>query len=101
MLLAVFLGVLLAGRIAPSSPESNGAASAGVGAIIFACVVGPLVPWIWEPISNPGEVYARAENLNNSMVFGVGFCVVLPFVVLSGYLGGCIHGRFGARGTAS
>lgn len=98
---AFFLGGLLAGRIAAAFPGSNGATSAGVGAAaIFACVVGPLVPWIWEPISNPGEVYTRAENLNNLMVFGVGFCVVLPFVVLSGYLGGLLGGRIRGRSAA-
>ena len=63
VLLAFFLGGLLAGRIASSFPGSNGAASAGLGAAaIFAYVVVPLVPWIWEPISNGGEVYTRAPK---------------------------------------
>lgn len=101
VLLAFFLGGLLAGRIVPSFSGLNGAVSAGLGAAaIFAYVVGPSVPWIWEPISNPGEVYTRAENLNSLMVFGVVFCVVLPFIVISGYLGGLLGGRIRGRFAA-
>jgi hypothetical protein len=47
VLLAFYLGGLLAGRIASSFPGSNGAASAGLGAAaFFAYTVAPLVPWI-------------------------------------------------------
>lgn len=98
VLLAFFLGGLLAGRIASSFPGSNGAVSAGLGAAaVFAYVVGPLIPWIWEPISNPGEAYTRSDNLNSLLEFGVVFCVALPFVVLSGYLGGLLGGRLRGR----
>ena len=98
VLLAFFLGGLLAGRIASSFPGSNGAASAGLGAAaVFAYVMGPLIPWIWRPISNPGEAYTRSDNLDVLLQLGVVFCVALPFVTLSGYLGGLLGGRLRAR----
>ena len=98
VLLAFFLGGLLAGRIASSFPGSNGAASAGLGAaVVFAYVVGPLIPWIWEPISNPGEAYTRSDNLDVLLQLGIVFCVALPFVALSGYLGGLLGGRMRHR----
>ncbi len=48
--------------------------------------VGPVVRWIWEPISNPGEHYSRSENLNDVLVLSAIFCATLPLVVLASYL---------------
>jgi hypothetical protein len=52
----------------------------------FAWFVGPVVPWIWEPINNPGEPYSRSENLDDVLVLGAIFCAALPLVVLASYL---------------
>lgn len=98
VLLAFLLGGLLTGRIASAFPGSNGAMSAGLGAAaVVAYVAGPLIPWIWEPISNPGEAYTRSDNLNSLLELGVLFCVALPLVLLSGYLGGLLGGRMRGR----
>ncbi len=66
-LLAPFPGGLLGGRVTAASSGTNAATGAAVAAFgIFAWSVGSfLVPWIWEPISNPGEAYTRSDNVNN------------------------------------
>ena len=98
LLLTFFLGGLASGGMASSSPGLNGASSVAVAAFGgFAWFVGPLVPWIWEPISNPGEVFTRSENVGNLIVLSVVFCAVLPFVILAGYLGGRLGGRLRTR----
>ena len=51
------------------------------------------MPWIWEPISNPGEDYTRSENLGNLLELSVVFCVVSPFAALAGFLSGRSGGR--------
>ena len=56
-------------------------------------IAGPLVPWIWGPISNPGEVYTRSENVGNLIVVSVVFCGILPFIALAGFF----EGRLGRR----
>lgn len=101
-LLAPFLGGLLGGRVTAASPGTNAATGAAVAAFgIFAWFVGPLVPWIWEPISNPGEAYTRSDNVNNLLVVSVVFCGILPFVVLAGYLGGELNARLRDRPAAT
>lgn len=71
----------------------NGALSAAVTALGgFAFWVGPVIPpvitWIWETISNPGEVYTRADTLSKLVELSAVFCAVLPLFVLAGYVGG-------------
>ena len=96
-LLASFLGGLLVGRVIAASPGTNGAVGAAVaGVSVFAWFVGPLVSWIWEPISNPGESYTRSDNVGTLLVVSVVFCGILPFIVLAGYLGGKLGGRLRA-----
>ncbi|HEX6708719.1 MAG TPA: hypothetical protein VF068_00180 [Rubrobacter sp.] len=74
--------------MAAASPGPNGAVSAALTAIgAFAWLVAPLVPSMWEPISNPGKVYTVSENLGTLIALTTMFCAVLPLVVLSGYLG--------------
>ena len=46
-----------------------------------------MVRWIWEPISNPGEVYTRSENLGDLLMLSAIFCAVIPLVALASYLG--------------
>lgn len=94
VLLAPFLGGLVVGRVIAASPGTDAAVGATVAAVgVFAVVAGPLVPWIWEPISNPGEAYTRSENVGNLIVVSVVFCGVLPFIALTGFFGG----RLGRR----
>jgi hypothetical protein len=94
ILLAPFLAGLLVGMLVAAFPGTNAAIGAAVSAVgIFAWFVGPLVPWIWEPISNPGEVYTRSENLGNLLEVSVIFFLVLPFIALAGYFGGKLGGR--------
>jgi hypothetical protein len=98
VLLAFFLGGLLVGGVVTAFPGLNGAVSSAIAALGgFAWYTGPLVPWIWETISNPGAVYTRSENLNNLLELSVVFCVALPFAVLAGYLGGKLGGRLRNR----
>ena len=54
--------------------------------------VAALVPSIWEPINNPGEIYTVSDNLGNLLTLTAMFCAVLPFVVLAGYLGAKLGG---------
>ncbi len=89
VLLAFLLGGIPVGWVVGAFPGFNGALSTAVtafgGLALFAV---PILPWIWEPISNPGEAATRSENLYNLLEVGVMFCLVLPFIVLAGYLGG-------------
>ena len=94
LLLTFFLGGLAAGGVASASPGPNGAVSAALTAFGgFTWFVAPLVPSMWEPISNPGEVYTVSENLGNLLTLTTMFCAVLPLVVLAGYVGACVMGR--------
>lgn len=101
VLLASFLGGLLVGRLIAAFPGTNAAIAALVAAVgVFAWFVWPLVPWIWEPISNPAEVYTRSDNVNTLFEASVVFCVILPFIVLAGYLGGKWGGHLHERPAA-
>jgi hypothetical protein len=102
LLLAALLGGLLAGGAVRSYPGLNGAISAALGTLgIFVWYVEPWDPvlWelLWEPPSNPGEALGRAENLYALLELGVIFCLVLPLVVLAGYLGGELGARLRSR----
>ena len=90
----VFFRIVMraAGGVATASPGPTGAVSAALTAICaFAWSVAPLVPSMWEPTSNPGEVYS--ENLGTLIALTTMFCAVLPLVVLSGYLSMRVGGR--------
>lgn len=98
LLLTFFLGGLVSGGVTSVSWEFYGALSVAVTAFGgFAWFVGPLVPWIWEPISNPGEVFTWSDNVGNLIVLSVMFCAVFPFIVFAGYLGGRLGGRLRDR----
>ncbi len=97
-LLVFFVGGLVAGGVVSAFPGLNGAASAAVTMLGgFAFFVGPVmlsvVPRIWEPISNPGEAYTRADTLSKLLEVSVVFGVVFLFVVLAGYAGGKLGSR--------
>ncbi len=88
----------MVGGVVSAFPGLNGGVSAAVTMLGgFAWFVGPVmlsvVPWIWEPISNPGEAYTRADTLDQLLEVSVVFCVVFLFVVLAGYVGGKLGGR--------
>ena len=94
LLLTFFLGGLVVGGVTSASPGTNGVAGAALIAFGgFLWFVAPLVPSLWEPISNPGEVYTVSENLGNLLTLTTVFCAVLPTVVLAGYLGARLGGR--------
>lgn len=98
VLLAPFLGGLLVGRVVDAFAGTTAAISAAVAAVgLFAWFFGPLVPWIWEPISNLGEAYTRSDNIDNLIIVSVVFCAILPFVMLAGYLGGKLGSRLRER----
>lgn len=92
-LLAFVVGGLVVGVVVSGFAGMNGALSAAATAFGgFAWFVGPAIastiPWLWEPISNPGEVYTRADTLSTLIEISVVFCVVFPLLVLAGYVGG-------------
>ncbi len=92
------LGGVSAGMVARSRPGISGLASAVVVvALGFALLLATALPWLMEPISNPGDVYTRSENLQMLFLWGTAFCAVSPFALLVGYLGGRVGGRRGER----
>lgn len=94
LLLASFIGGLLTGGLASSFSGFNGATSAAmIPAGAFARLMIVMIPSIFEPINNPGDVYTRSENLGNMAAMSVAFCVLLPILILAGYLGGGIGDR--------
>jgi hypothetical protein len=104
LLLSFFLGGLAAGGVASATPGSNGAVSAALtGFGGFTWFVMPLLPLLWEPSGNHGEVYVLNEGLGTLIAASVTFCAVLPLVVLSGYLGArvgaCVMGRVAGAGV--
>lgn len=91
-LFAAFCGGVVAGGSDRAYPGVRGAASAMTAALaVLLLLAAPLLLWMWDPVENPGEAYTRSETLSNLLVVGVVLCVVSPFAVLAGYLGG----RFG------
>jgi hypothetical protein len=87
------LGGVSVGVMARSHPGVNGLASAAVVvAIGFAWLLATALPGLMNPISNPGEVYARSENLQMLFLWGAAFCIVSPLALLAGYLGGMVGG---------
>ena len=102
-LLAFALGGLVVGVVVPAFSGLNGALGAATTLFGgFAWFVGPAlvsaVPWLWEPVSNPGEIYTRADTLSKLIEISVVFCAVFPLIVLAGYVGGrvgtLLRGRF-------
>ncbi|QIN82522.1 hypothetical protein GBA63_07620 [Rubrobacter tropicus] len=92
------LGGVSAGVVARSRPAINGLTSAAVVvALGFAWLLATALPSLMDPISNPGEVYTRSENLQMLFLWGTAFCAVTPFALLAGYLGGRFGGRRGER----
>jgi hypothetical protein len=104
LLLTFFHGGLVAGGVTSASPGLNGMAGAALMAFGgFIWFVAPLVPSMWEPISNPGEVYTVSDNVGTLLTLTAMFCAVLPFLVLAGYLGARLGGRLrnGLRGMSA
>jgi hypothetical protein len=102
VLIAFFLDGLLVGLVIAVYAGTNAAISAVLVAVgVFAWFLGPLVPWIWEPISNPGEVYTRSEYIGNLIEASVGFFLVFPFIALAGYFGGKLGARLRNRFTTA
>ena len=91
-----FVGGVSAGVMARSRPGFSGLASAiAVVVIGFVWLLATALPGLMDPISNPGEVYTRSENLQMLFLWGTAFCAVSPFALLAGYLGGKVGGRRG------
>ena len=104
LLLTFFLGGLVTGGVTSASPGPNGAVGAALLASgSFIWFVAPIVPSMWEPISNPGEAFTGTDNLGNLFELTIMFYTVLPFIVLAGYLGARLGGplRIGRRGSPS
>ena len=102
LLLAFFLGAIPVGWLADAFAGLNGALSAALTAFGgFVLYVGPILPWIWEPISNRSEAWMRYENLYVLLGATAAFCLALPFVALAGYLGGKLGRRLAARVAAA
>lgn len=92
------LGGVSAGVVARSQPGISGLISAvAVVALGFAWLLATALPGLMDPISNPGEVYTRSENLQMLFLWGTAFCGVSPFALLAGYLGGRLGGLRGER----
>lgn len=92
-LLVFAVGGLVVGVLVSPFSGLNGALSAAVTAVggfvfFWGPVLPPVITWIWKPISNPGEVYTRAETISKLLEVSVDFCAVLPLFILAGYVGG-------------
>lgn len=94
LLLSFFSGGVVAGLAVVRTPGLNGLTSAAaVAAIGLVLALIGFLTVILNPISNPGEVYTRAENLSMVLVVIIAFCAFCPFGVVAGYLGGLLGGR--------
>jgi hypothetical protein len=94
LLLTFFLGGLVVGVVVSAFAGLNGALSAATAAFgAFAWFVRHLLPWLWEPMSDHGEVYVLNEGLGTLIALTAIFCLVLPLIVLTGYLGARVGGR--------
>ena len=92
------LGGMSAGLAARSRPGASGLASAlVVVALGFGWLLVTALPVLADPISNPGELYTRAENLQMLFLWGTAFCAVSPFALIAGYLGGRVGGHGSGR----
>ena len=91
LMLAHFLGGLVAGRMVSSSPGLKGALTvvltAAFGVVWFLI---PVLPVVIGPSVDP---QTRSENGGLVFVWAILFAVVFPIILLTGYLGG----RFGGR----
>ncbi len=93
---ALFVGVLVSGRLASIHPGLNGVV---VGVVIVA------VPFVWllgstvfvflEPTINPDDAITRSESLRMLVAALVAYSVVSPVFVLASFWGGRIGRRFG------
>lgn len=98
--LALFLGGLVVGLVARSSPGLNGAAS---GAVVVA------VELAWASANTLALLLNQAsgtplDDAEKFLIVTVGLCVVSPIAVLMGFLGGRLGGRLRSRvapGSAS
>jgi hypothetical protein len=101
-LLAFAVGGLAVGVLESAFQGLNAALSAAITALGgFAWWVGPVIPpvitWTWEPISNPGEVYTRADTISKLLEVSVVFCAVLSLFILAGYVGGRVGALLRSR----
>jgi hypothetical protein len=92
--LAFFLGGLPVGVMARSYHGLNGVLSSTFVVVVgFVWLLATFLPGLLNPISNPGEVYTRSENLQMLLIYATAFGAVSPFGLLAGYLGGRLGGR--------
>lgn len=94
LLLTFFLGGLAAGMMVSAFPGQHGGLVTALTSFGgFAWFVRPLLPLLWEPGGQHGEVYVLNEGLGTLIVLSATFCGLLPFVVIAGYAGGRVGGR--------
>ncbi len=93
LVLAFFVGGVVAGGSTPSSPGLNGATTVtGLLVIVLACLLGNALTLIVNPVSD-----TPVEDASTSLIVAVALCAVFPFGVLAGFLGGRLGGRLRNR----
>jgi hypothetical protein len=91
LVLAHFLGGLVAGRMNSSSPGLKGALTVvltAVSGVVWFLI--PVLPVIIGPLADP---QIRSEDAGLYFVWAINFAVVFPIILLAGYLGGKLGGR--------
>lgn len=90
LLLAFVLGGLAAGGVVATFPGKSSALGATLTA--FGGLAWFAGPSLWEPNRGHNEVYVLNEGPGALISVGAAFCVLLPFVVVAGYVGGRVGG---------
>jgi hypothetical protein len=98
VLLAFFIGGLVAGRFALSHAGLNGVVMGVIiTAIPFMWLLGSMVFVLLEPTKNPGDVYTQSESLRMLIAALIVYSALFPITVLAGFLGGRAGRRFYGR----
>jgi hypothetical protein len=92
LILAHFLGGLVAGRMTSSSPGLKGALTVVLTAVFG--VIWFLIPVLPVVIGTLADPQIRSEDEGLYFVWVIIFAVVFPIILLAGYLGGKLGGRF-------
>ena len=94
-LLVFFVGGLMVAREEPLAPGLNGAATSIITAAVFLiCLLGSILLWALAAWTDPPTLNARLGDL---AFFTATSCSILPFAIISGYLGGQVRRRLDNR----